>query len=442
MPPKKNASTAKAGTKRSAYTDGKNDDAKKARRQPTKKERQELSTPQELSTEDKTKLVKWLLSDDAFQLAYPPIPVGKGEMDLPKEKMGRVPPKNLDPERQKDSTGNDDEGEDDSDQLTYPSDKLTPFQTLITSYLLSSPISHTLSLRTIKVLFNKPYSLRTPKSIEEIGEDGRREVLWKAKTQHKEKTASQLMDIITGLREICGDDDEDDAINLQTILDEAVRASKDEKDTRSKAKDAVFAQLTPIKGIGPGACEIFCRNIQPYLAPLYPYLDSRSLNYAWQLGLTKTSSKEKDEDVETLFKGADEVAELLRTSRDQKKGGNDQEERHAFVKLVNVLIGLGLEGQLDKAREYIGAELAQGKGSSKKSKRDQQNGVDEAQDGQDEEGDDQGKELKQEEGQDQQTEDAKDEHAGPEDEEVEEDVGSEEDPDVDEGQLQDEEEEE
>lgn len=264
------------GTKRNAPNDSASGQEKKAKtRQTSKKAQQELESPVELSSDDKSKLIKWLLGDEAFHLAYPRIPAGKGEMDLPKSQMGRVPPKNLDPDNADDAKEKRAmevaDAPNDDDYLTYPSHELTPFQTLLTSYLLSSPISHTLSLRTIGVLLNRPFKLRTPKAIEDAGEDGRREVLWTARTQHKEKTASQLATLVEGVRDICGnsgnDQDEEDAVNLKTVLDEAHRASdmkesNGDKSTvarRTRTREALLAQLTPIKGIGPGACEIFFR---------------------------------------------------------------------------------------------------------------------------------------------------------------------------------------
>lgn len=101
------------------------------------------------------------------------------------------------------------------------------------------------------------------------------------------------------------------------------------------------------------------RNIQPHVPALYPYLDSRCLNYAWQVGLTRTSAKDKDEDVDILLEGADELRHALEASG--SAGQDDKAQRLAYVRLVNVLIGLGLEGQLDKAREHVGAQTANGK---------------------------------------------------------------------------------
>lgn len=106
-------------------------------------------------------------------------------------------------------------------------------------------------------------------------------------------------------------------------------------------------------------CLSRARNIQPHIAALYPYLDARCLNYAWQVGLTGVSAKDKEEDIDVLLNGADELQDALKSALDP--GQDDKTERQAFVRLVNVLIGLGLEGQLDKAREHVGAETAAGK---------------------------------------------------------------------------------
>lgn len=106
-----------------------------------------------------------------------------------------------------------------------------------------------------------------------------------------------------------------------------------------------------------------CSNIQPHIEPLYPYLDARCLNYAWQVGLSDKSCKDNKEDLDVQLQGADELRDALKLSMDE--GQDEKAERWAFVRLVNVLIGLGLEGQLDKAREHVGAETAAGKGASK-----------------------------------------------------------------------------
>lgn len=71
------------------------------------------------------------------------------------------------------------------------------------------------------------------------------------------------------------------------------------------------------------------------------------------------SAKDKDEDIDVLLNGADELQTALKSAL--SPGQDDKAERQAFVRLVNVLIGLGLEGQLDKAREHVGAETAAGK---------------------------------------------------------------------------------
>lgn len=204
----------------------------------------------DLSADDKSRIINYLLGDEAWALAYPPIEPGKGEVDLPAgQQVKKAPPP---PPAQSDAAQPSGQ-----ETLVYPSLDFTPYQSLVCSYLLSKPISHRLGLRTIATMFNPPFSHRTPKSLEEAGYEGRRSVLWEARTQHKEKTASQLGDLLEGIEELC--DGEEDKIQLGTLKGEAERVFGMQDGGRIGAKEALLAQLTEIKGVGNGVCEIFLR---------------------------------------------------------------------------------------------------------------------------------------------------------------------------------------
>lgn len=120
-------------------------------------------------------LVKWLLSDEAFELANPDIPQGQGEVDAEPGEPAKTPP----PEE----AGKSDGQHSDQEVLSYPASRLTPFQNLVCSVLLSKPISHRLGLRTIRTLLNPPFGLRSATDLDEAGYEGRRKVMWEARTQ-------------------------------------------------------------------------------------------------------------------------------------------------------------------------------------------------------------------------------------------------------------------
>lgn len=232
-----------------------------------KAQKKESPQPQEEVQLDTRTLLSWLLSDEALSLAYPPIEAGKGEVDWSNaevQKGGKkAPPPPL--ERGGESKNSKDGGKGEEETpLLYPAPypSFSPFLTLVSSYLLSKPISHKLGLRTISTALNAPFNLRTRSAWEEIGYEGRRRVMWEAKTQHKEKSAEQLGDVLQGLRELEGDKKgEEHEDELRKLKSEVDKAAKDIKgaESRAGAKEAVQEHLTKIKGLGKGACEIFIR---------------------------------------------------------------------------------------------------------------------------------------------------------------------------------------
>lgn len=375
MPPKKKQDSKKTasssasqkkgtGTKRKAASSstGAKTAAKKTKKQPN--DAQPSATP--LPHETKLALLQYLLTPEAFDLAYPPIPAGKGEVDLPPEEQG---PKTA-PERpqQHAQPSSSSKKEQNAASPQYPhSLSLTPFQTLLASLLLSKPISHRLGLRAIKTLFSPPYSYTTPSALEAAGTEGRRAALWDARTQHKEKTAEQLGWVVDGVGEMC-EDTEEDRESLGVVKQEAERLAKEEQgDSIAKRKAArmgITASLVEgIKGVGPGVVSIFLRRIQNQWACVFPFADERTLRYAEELGLIKVpeelagEDQDQDEDKkeEALFKGADELFGLLMESR--KEGGEAKDgwkdEKDAFVRLLDVVVGLGLEKKIEEARKRV-----------------------------------------------------------------------------------------
>ncbi|KAI3528049.1 hypothetical protein CSPX01_16497 [Colletotrichum filicis] len=309
-------------------------------------------------TEDPKATLDWLLSDEAFSLAFPSLPQGHGEIDWDEGQHRKDPPhkdagkKANTAKASKPSNGtnnNDGHNGDDGEgpRLTYPDSTLTPFQNLVAALLLSKPISHRLGLRTINTLLNPPFGLRTSRDLDEAGFEGRRKVMWEARTQHKEKTAVQLGDLVEGVRKICGgggDDDEKEGgkkedgkdeedegdIEKMTALREIVKGMKGEE-----AQKKVEEVLTDgIKGVGPTGAGIFLRRVQEEWEEVFPYADKRALEAAVEFGIIKESD------------GARELAEV------------NEGDRGKFVRMLDVLVGIQLEKKMEEALKMAKGETS------------------------------------------------------------------------------------
>lgn len=104
------------------------------------------------------------------------------------------------------------------DLRTYSSLTFTPFEELICAVILSRPISHALGLRSIRTLLNTPYELTTPKRIRSAGFDAVRKALDIARTQHRQKTAEELVLLADAVVEHLGDGEED--VSLERVRKE------------------------------------------------------------------------------------------------------------------------------------------------------------------------------------------------------------------------------
>ncbi|KAI8277455.1 hypothetical protein K4K56_000576 [Colletotrichum sp. SAR 10_98] len=266
--------------------------------------------------------IEWLLSDEAFSLAFPSLPPGHGEVDWdPTTQPQKTPP----PEDAGKKKPKDDDEE--LPKLTYPDSSLTPFQNLVAALLLSKPISHRLGLRTINTLLNEPFGLRTLQDVDEAGFEGRRKVMWEARTQHKEKSAAQLGDLVDGVRGICGEGEEDGSLEQM----EGLRAQVKDLKSVEEAQKKVEKILTDgIKGVGPTGAGIFLRRVQGDWEEVFPYADQRALEVAVMFGLIKEG----------------DWAQELSKSVDDHRG--------KFVRLLDVLVGIQLEKKTEEALEKAG----------------------------------------------------------------------------------------
>ena len=276
---------------------------------------EEADQPPKKSSKKSTPL-DWLLSDEAFDLANPEIPEGHGEIDYEEGQQRKTPPES--------DIDTKPSNADKEAVLRYPRSRLTPFQNLVAASILSKPLSHKLGLRTIQTLLNPPFSLRTLHDLDEAGYEGRRKVMWEARTQHKERTASLLGDLCDGIKDLCGEDEED--LSELAGVHEKIKGVK----APEEAQKTIVDTLTKIKGIGPGVASIFLRRVQRDWEEVFPYIDDRSLKAAKAFGLVSEEG------------GAAELKD--------KVGG----DREKYVRLVDVLVGLELEKKVDEAMKAAG----------------------------------------------------------------------------------------
>lgn len=147
------------------------------------------------------------------------------------------------------------------------------------------------------------------------------EVLHKAKTLHKDKTAMQLF----GIAEACANDYGDDA-SLSKLREEADKHADKEHDLIVGA----------FKGYGPKTVDIFFRRVQVEWEEVFPFADESTLESARQIGLN--------------VKDAQELADLVK----EATGADGKELREKYGRVVDVVVYLGLEGKTDDAVDAIG----------------------------------------------------------------------------------------
>ena len=186
-----------------------------------------------------------------------------------------------------------------------------------------------LGLRSIRTIFNAPYELSTPKKIREAGNDGCREALDKARTQHRQKTAEELVLLADAVINSLGHGDED--VSLERVRKESEHDHEREREMLRKN----------VKGLGKTGLDIFGRRIQGSWPEFYPFVDQRTLAAVEMLGLPGTAEELKDvlhENWEKL-----EVKDIEAKDEEEKK-------RKAFVRILEGAVGAHLEGNIDSIK--------------------------------------------------------------------------------------------
>lgn len=204
----------------------------------------------------------------------------------------------------------------------------SPFEHLLTASLLSKPLSHTLGMRSTRTLLNPPFSFNSAKAITEAGENQVWEALEVARTQHRQKTASYVIQ----MAEHFADDP-----NLEGVKQDPV------------------AEVQKVKGIGKTGAELFCRRVQ-CLEPwegVFPCADGKSLEACKEIGLNVKDA----EDLDQMMKREVNWTQVGNMGLDKpfSELRKEQKQRLAFVLVLERAIGASLEGRLQDVRRAAAA---------------------------------------------------------------------------------------
>lgn len=213
-----------------------------------------------------------------------------------------------------------------NDYKTYSSTALSPFEELLCAIVLSRPISHRLGLRTIRTILNSPYGFTSPKAIQGFTPEQRHQAMFDARTQHKEKTASQIGMVADVIASEFGKNAEDTSL-------EKVRttAKKDWDEERTLLQ-------SHIKGLGKTGLDIFFRRVQWAWPEAFPFVDERTARGIEKLGLPKNP--------DALVKVLNDNWSKLNTSN-LPKGDRESLKRRAFVIICERATAADLEGNSD-----------------------------------------------------------------------------------------------
>merc|ERR1712070_27502 len=229
----------------------------------------------------------------------------------------------------------DDETEDmknRGDIRTYSTSVLTPFEELTCAVILSRPISHRLGLRTIRTILNPPYNFTSAKAVQDAGNEKHIQAVWDARTQHKEKTAGEIGMIADVVLEKFTAEGDKAGTRLEKVRTEC---NKDIEKERELLK-------SNIKGLGRTGLDIFFRRVQWQWDAGYPFVDGKSAQSLYKLGLP--------DEGEELHKLIEQHWEKLET---KQLAGEDEKakKRRALVIVLERATGADLEGKSEAVVE-------------------------------------------------------------------------------------------
>ncbi|KAI7601556.1 hypothetical protein KC319_g22456 [Hortaea werneckii] len=218
------------------------------------------------------------------------------------------------------------------DIRTYSTSVLTPFEELTCAVILSRPISHRLGLRTIRTILNPPYNFTSAKAVQDAGSEKHIQAVWDARTQHKEKTAGEIGMIADVVLEKFTAEGDKEGTRLEKVRTEC---NKDIEKERELLK-------SNIKGLGRTGLDIFFRRVQWQWDAGYPFVDGKSAQSLYKLGLP--------DEGEELHKLIEQHWEKLET---KQLAGEDEraKKRRAFVIVLERATGADLEGKSEAVVE-------------------------------------------------------------------------------------------
>lgn len=255
-----------------------------------------------------TQLLTYLLSPPALSLAQPAV-----ENETKSEDADKTSPR----------------------MYTTHATLLTPFEELVCAAILSRPISHRLGHRTIRTVLNPPYNFTTAKKVRDVGREKVGQALWDAKTQHKEKTATEIWDLANTVLDSYGERDEDG----ETL--EGVRKSG------GRDVERIRAELGKVKGIGKTGLDIFFRRLQWAWEEAYPFVDDKTAKALEGLGLSGDAqelSRLMEQNWDDL-KSEESVKAIIGDS------GDVEGRRKVFVVVLERAVGGTLEGNAGSLKE-------------------------------------------------------------------------------------------
>ena len=281
------------GTKRKASNPGTT---------PHKAPRQSPPTPKptKLSRTDQVKLLNFLLSPASLPLARP-----EDEAEALKHRPNGG-----------------------AKTRTYATSPFTPFEELLCALIISRPIGHMLGLRSIRTLLNPPYMLMSPKMIRDMGVEGVRHALDVAKTQHRQKTAEEIVLLAHAVDSTLGEDYFD--VSLERVREECGHDMEKEREMIQKN----------VKGMGKTGLDIFARRIQGSWGEWYPFADQKTLDALEKMGLPR--------DTQELKSLLDEKWKEL--NAEDVVGDGEERKRRVFVKVLERAVGAELEGNVDELK--------------------------------------------------------------------------------------------
>ena len=192
--------------------------------------------------------------------------------------------------------------------------------------ILSRPIGHMLGVRSIRTIFNAPYDLTTPKKIRETGAEGCRKALDQARTQHKSKTAEELVILADAVVDRLGHGEDD--VNLE-------RVRKECGNDTTKIRDLLKKN---VKGLGKTGLDIFARRIQGLWNEFYPFVDERTSGALEKLALPYSAADLKAF-VDENFKKLD--------LQDVEAKDDEERKRKGFVRILERAVVADLERNID-----------------------------------------------------------------------------------------------